>query len=270
VSAGAEPARILAFGACGRMGERVRAAVAADPAACLGGAVEAPAHPELGAKLEDGVVLTDDLATALAGCDAAIAFATPGPSLALARAAAGAGVPCAIGTTGFSEAERGELESIAGEIPLCVAANFSVAVNVHFHLTRLAAELLGPDFDAELVELHHSAKVDAPSGTALRLAEAVAEGRGQRLADHQVLARQGITGPRAEGTIGIQTLRGGDNPGEHTVHFIGQGERLELVHRSATRDHFARGALRAALWLRGRPPCLYDMEQILGLGNETV
>ena len=202
--------------------------------------------------------------------NSAIAFATPGPSLALERAAAGAGVPCAIGTTGFSEDERTELESIATKIPLCVAANFSVAVNVLFHLTRLAAELLGPEFDAELVELHHSAKVDAPSGTALRLAEAVAEGRRQQLADHQVLTRQGITGPRAKGTIGIQTLRGGDNPGEHTVHFVGQGERLELVHRSATRDHFARGALRAALWLRGRTPGLYDMEQILGFRSGAV
>ena len=259
------PARILAFGACGRMGECVRAAVAAEPGARLGGAVEAPGHPRLGETLEDGVVLTDDLASAIADCDAAIVFATPGPSLALARAAADRGVPSAIGTTGFSDGERAELEALAGKAPLCIAANFSVAVNVHFHLTRLAARLLGPEFQAELVELHHSAKVDAPSGTALRLAEAVAEGREQRLADHRVLAREGTTGPRDPDAIGIQTLRGGDNPGEHTVMFVGQGERLELIHRSATRDHFARGALRAALWLRTRPPGLYDMEQVLGL-----
>ena len=258
------PARILAFGACGRMGDCVRAAVAADPGARLGAAVEAPGHARLGEALEDGIVLTDDLEAALAASDAAIAFATPGPSLALARAGAKRGVPCAIGTTGFTPDERAELESAAKEVALCVAANFSVAVNVHFHLTRQAAKLLGPEFEAELVELHHSAKVDAPSGTALRLAEAVAEGRGERLADHQVLSREGITGPRPAGAIGIQTLRGGDNPGEHTVLFVGQGERLELVHRSATREHFARGALRAALWLRGRPPGLYDMEDILG------
>lgn len=270
MSGGGEAARILVFGACGRMGERVRAAVAADPAVRLGAAVEAPGHADLGRALEDGVVLTSDLEAALEASDAAIAFATPGPSLALARAAAARGVPCAIGTTGFSTAERSELEAAAEKAALCVAANFSVAVNVHFHLTRLAAELLGPDFDAELVELHHSAKVDAPSGTALRLAEAVAEGRRQQLAEHQVLAREGLTGPRVPKTIGIQTLRGGDNPGEHTVLFVGQGERLELIHRSSTRDHFARGALRAALWLRTRPPGLYDMEQILGFRNGDV
>lgn len=267
MSHGSDPARILVFGACGRMGDRVRAAVAADPGARLGAAVEAPGHPRLGETLEDGVVLTDDLDAALAASNAVIAFATPGPSLALARAAASRGVPCAIGTTGFSPDERSELESAATQIALCVAANFSVAVNVLFHLTRRAAELLGPDFDAELVELHHSAKVDAPSGTALRLAEAVAEGRSQRLADHQVLTRKGHTGPRPPGAIGIQTLRGGDNPGEHTVIFVGQGERLELVHRSATRDHFARGALRAALWLGTRSPGLYDMEQVLEFRN---
>jgi 4-hydroxy-tetrahydrodipicolinate reductase len=242
----------------------VRAAVAAEPAARLGAAVEASGHARLGEPVEDGIVVTDDLEAALAVSDAAIAFATPEPSLALARAAAERGVPCAIGTTGFSPAGRRALETAAEKVALCVAANFSVAVNVHFHLTRLAAELLGPEFEAELVELHHSAKVDAPSGTALRLAEAVAEGRRQHLAEHQVLVREGITGPRAPGAIGIQTLRGGDNPGEHTVMFVGQGERLELIHRSATRDHFARGALRAALWLQGRPAGLYDMEQILG------
>lgn len=257
-------ARILVFGALGRMGERVRAALAADPGASLGAALEAPGHPRLGEKLEGGVLVSDDLAAGLAACDAAIAFATPGPSLLLLRAAADAGVPCAVGTTGFDEAARAEIASLAERVPLCVAANFSLAVNVLVHLTRRAAELL-PGFDAEIVELHHAQKVDAPSGTALRLGEAIAEGRKKRLADLQVLTREGITGPRPEGAIGIQTLRGGDNPGEHAVHFVGVGERLELVHRSATRDHFARGALRSALWLRGRPPGLYDLEQILGL-----
>ena len=133
------------------------------------------------------------------------------------------------------------------------------------HLVERAADLLGPGYDAEIVELHHSAKRDAPSGTALRLGEAIASGRDVKLADRLVLERSGDTGPRPEGAIGIQTLRGGDNPGEHTVIFVGAGERLELVHRAATRDHFARGAVRAAAWLLGRSPGRYRMEQVLGL-----
>jgi 4-hydroxy-tetrahydrodipicolinate reductase len=247
------------------MGERVRAAIEADPAAALGGALEAPGHPRLGEELAPGVRLGDDCAAALAASDVAIAFAPPAPTLALLRDAALRGVPCAVGTTGFAPAERAELERLAARLPLVVAANFSVAVNVLVHLTRRAAELLGPGFEAEIVELHHAAKVDAPSGTALELAAAVAAGRGGALAGHEVLAREGHTGPRLPGTIGIQALRGGDNPGEHTVLFLGVGERLELAHRAATRDHFARGALRAALWLRARPPGLYGMEQVLGL-----
>jgi 4-hydroxy-tetrahydrodipicolinate reductase len=150
-------------------------------------------------------------------------------------------------------------------IPVVCAPNFSVAVNVLAWLTREAARKLGPDYDAEIVELHHAAKRDAPSGTALRLGEAVAEGRAQKLSDHLVLERAGDIGARPEGAIGIQTLRGGDHPGEHTVLFAGRGEHLELVHRSHTRDHFARGALRAALWLLGRPAGLYRVEEALGL-----
>jgi 4-hydroxy-tetrahydrodipicolinate reductase len=145
------------------------------------------------------------------------------------------------------------------------APNFSVAVNVLVWLVREATRRLGPGYDAELVEIHHSAKRDAPSGTALRLAEAVAEGRGVSLDDHLVLERAGEIGERPAGAIGVQTLRGGDNPGEHTVLFVGNGERIELTHRSFTRDHFARGAVRAAAWLAGRGPGLYRIEQILGL-----
>jgi 4-hydroxy-tetrahydrodipicolinate reductase len=257
--------RVLILGALGRMGERVRAAVAADPDVRLGAALEAPGHPRLGETLEDGVRLAADPDAALEGSDVAIAFAPPAAALRLVRAAAERGVPCAVGTTGFSEAERAELARLGGKIPLVVAANFSVAVNVLRFLTRRAAELLGPGYEAEIVELHHAAKIDAPSGTALELAAAIAAGRGERAGPRTVLAREGETGARPAGAIGIQALRGGDNPGEHTVLFFGAGERLELVHRAATRDHFARGALRAALWLRGRAPGLYDMEQVLGL-----
>jgi 4-hydroxy-tetrahydrodipicolinate reductase len=257
--------RVLVHGALGRMGERVRAAIEAEPGATLGGALEAPGHPRLGEELAPGVRVGADPASALAASDVAIAFAPPAPTLALVRDAAARGVPCAVGTTGFSADDRAELERLAAHLPLVVTPNFSVAVNVLLHLTRRAAELLGPGYDAEIVELHHAAKVDAPSGTALELAAAVAAGRGSKLAAHQVLAREGHTGARPPGAIGIQALRGGDNPGEHTVLFFGAGERLELAHRAATRDHFARGALRAALWLRGRAPGLYGMDQVLDL-----
>jgi len=247
------------------MGERVRAALDLHPELSLGAALEAPGHPQLGSELAPGVQLVSDVAAALEGVDCAIVFATPEPTLALLRAAAERGVPCAVGTTGLNEAQQAEVAVLAKRIPIVVAANFSVAVHVLLHLARRAAELLGDGFDAEIVELHHAAKVDAPSGTALALGRAIAQGQGQRLEDHAVLAREGHTGARPEQAIGIQALRGGDNPGEHTVLFLGSGERLELVHRAMTRDHFARGALRAAAWARGREPGLFDMAEVLGL-----
>jgi 4-hydroxy-tetrahydrodipicolinate reductase len=144
------------------------------------------------------------------------------------------------------------------------APNFSLSVNLLVRLTAEAARVLGPDFDAEIVEIHHAAKRDAPSGTALRLAEAVASARGQELAEHLVLERAGETGARPPGAIGVQALRGGDNPGEHSVYFVGQGERIELIHRSQTRDHFAKGAVRAAAWLVGKGPGLYAIDEVLG------
>ena len=169
------------------------------------------------------------------------------------------------GTTGFSATERAEVDAAATRIPIVWAPNFSIAGNVLAHLVGSAARLLGPGFDAEIVELHHAAKRDAPSGSALRLAEAIAEARGQDLRKTIVAAREGEVGARPAGAIGIQALRGGDNPGEHSVFFLGRGERLELVHRAATRDHFAAGALRAARWLRGRVPGLYTIDEVLGL-----
>jgi 4-hydroxy-tetrahydrodipicolinate reductase len=251
------------------MGERVRALLADVPGAELAAAVERPGHPGLGRVVEGGVRVGADPAGGLAACDVAVVFATPEASLRALRLAADAGRPCVVGTTGFSAEERAEIEAIAGKVPVVLAANFSVAVNVLVHLVREAARRLGPGFDAEIVELHHGAKVDAPSGTALRLGAAVAEGRGER-APSLVLAREGRSGPRPAGAVGIQALRGGDNPGEHTVLFLGRGERLELAHRAATRDHFARGALLAALWVRGRAPGLYDMEDVLGLAPASA
>jgi len=267
-SAGARRGVLLA-GAAGRMGRRICAALADHPALRLAAALEAPDHPALGSALAPGVPLAADVEAALAAnanhVEVAVCFAPPAAALNLLRRAADkpAGLPCVVGTTGFGDSQRSEITALAARLPLLLAANFSVAVNLLFALAREAAQRLGPGYDAEIVELHHSAKQDAPSGTALRLAAAVAEGRGA--APNLILSRSGQTGPRPPGAIGVQTLRGGDNPGEHTLLFLAPGERLELTHRATSRDSFARGALRAAEWLRARPPGLYDMEQVLGL-----
>ena len=185
----------------------------------------------------------------------AIDFSTPAATLAAMRAAADAGVAYVCGTTGCSDDERSEIAALAMRIPVVHAPNFSLAVNVLAWLSREAARRLGAGYDAELVELHHAAMRDAPS----------AAGRNQKLSDHLLLERAGEIGARPEGAIGIQTLRGGDSTGEHTVMFVGQGERLELTHRALSRDHFARGAVRAALWLIGREPSLYPINRVFAL-----
>ena len=256
--------RVAVVGALGRMGEMVRQAVGRDPELVVGGALERPGHPQLGEACE-GATLSDDPATAFANADVVIDFSLPESTLRNLAVAADQGVAYVTGTTGFDAEGLKKIAELAERVPVCHAPNFSLAVNVLAWLVREAAARLGPDFEAELVELHHKMKRDAPSGTALRLAEAVAEGRGQTLAEHLLLERAGDVGAREEGTIAVQTLRGGDNPGEHTVFFIGRGERLELVHRSATREHFAEGAVRAARWLVGRKPGLYRVEEIFGL-----
>jgi 4-hydroxy-tetrahydrodipicolinate reductase len=246
------------------MGERVRAALVQSSDAVLCAALEAEGHAATGDTL-DGILLGDDPAAAFGEAQVAIDFSVPPASLAALSAAAEHGVAYVCGTTGFSEDEKAQLISCAAKVPVVWAANFSISVNVLFHLTRRASELLGEGYDAEIVELHHSAKRDAPSGTALFLAEQIGEARGQSPRDCFVLERAGETGERPPGAIGVQSLRGGDNPGEHTVFFIGRGERLELAHRAATRDHFAAGALRAARWAVRQPPGFYGMAEVLGL-----
>jgi 4-hydroxy-tetrahydrodipicolinate reductase len=259
------PLRVACVGARGRMGERVLAALAEAPDAAACGALEGAGHPDLGQELAPGVRLVADAKEAFARAEVAIDFSVPSASLAALRVAADLGVPYVCGTTGFSPAQREELAQLAGQVGVVWAPNFSAAVNVLVHLVGEAARLLGPGFDAEVLELHHAGKRDAPSGTALRLAAAVAEARSQTLDDVLVPSRYGETGPRPPGAIGVAALRGGDNPGEHVAMLIGRGERLELTHRAATRDHFAAGALRAARWVRGRGPGLYGMEAVLGL-----
>ena len=255
--------KVLVVGALGRMGRAVRAALELEPSLVLAAALEGKEHPEQGARLERGVPVSDDATSALAACDVAIDFSIPSATLATASAAADARVAYVTGTTGFSKTEAAEFDALGAQIPVVRAANFSVAVNTLVWLVRAAAQRLGTGYDAEIVELHHAAKRDAPSGTALRLADAIAEGRGA--AGPVVLERAGEVGARPAGAIGVQALRGGDNAGEHTVMFFGRGERLELAHRANTRDHFAAGAVRVAAWLAGRAPGVYRVEQIFGL-----
>jgi 4-hydroxy-tetrahydrodipicolinate reductase len=247
------------------MGERVRAALDADANTELAGALEARGHTGLGSEVAPGVVVSDDPPSVFKGCDVVIDFSVPKATLSNLAVAANAGVAYVTGTTGFDAAGRSEILGHAARIPIVHAPNFSVAVNVLAWLVREASRKLGPDYDAELFEIHHSAKRDAPSGTALLLAEAVAEGRETELSEHLRLQRAGEIGARPKGEIGVATLRGGDNSGEHSVYFVGGGERIELVHRAHTRDHFARGSVRAAGWVVGRAPGLHPIEKMLGL-----
>ena len=257
--------KVLVVGACGRMGEQVRKWVDEHPSLSLGAALEAAGHPEVGQTLAPGITVSSEIDEVIGDADVVIDFTVPDATIKNLEAAARAGVAYVTGTTGLSEEQKAVLHGLSETIPIIHAPNFSLAVNVLGWLAREAARKLGPEFDAELFEIHHSAKRDAPSGTALFLAEAVAQGRDQSLDEHVILERAGDTGPRPEAAIGIQTLRGGDNPGEHTLYFVGTGERVELTHRSATRDHFAKGAVQCADWLIGKAPGLYPIETVYGL-----
>jgi 4-hydroxy-tetrahydrodipicolinate reductase len=223
------------------------------------------------ASLDPDVLVTsqvdagDDFAAALHDADAVIEFSHHTVTPHVAAACAAAGRLLVIGTTGHTGAELEQIRSAASSIPLVFAPNFSVGVNALFWLTQKAAEILGPDFDLEVVEMHHRLKKDAPSGTARRLAEILAGVRGLQYAGDVRHGREGITGERTSREIGMHALRGGDVVGDHTVIFASQGERVELTHKASSRDTFARGSIRAAKWARGRLPGLYDMQDVLGL-----
>lgn len=209
--------------------------------------------------------LGSDVQSALARAEVLVDFSVPEATLALARACAERGVALVSGTTGFSAQQRAQLQEVAQHVPLCLAANFSTGVTLCLGLLRQAAQVLADEADVEIIEAHHRHKVDAPSGTALAMGEAVAAARGRSLAELAVYHREGITGPRPAGSIGFATVRGGDIVGEHTALFAAEGERLEISHRAGSRAAFARGALRAAHWLVKQPPGIYDMEDVLGL-----
>jgi 4-hydroxy-tetrahydrodipicolinate reductase len=254
------------------MGRAILPLLAASDDLVLTGALASPGNPAVGqdagaiAGLPGlGVAVTDDPERALAGAAVAVDFTRAGASLTHARVCARRGVPLVIGTTGHDETARREIEDLARSVPLVVAPNLSLGVNLLLRLAEIAAGAL-PAYDAEIYEAHHAGKVDAPSGTALALGEAVARARGSSLDALAVYARRGDTGSRTPGTIGFSVLRAGDIVGEHRLMLAGPGERVELAHLAQDRSGFARGALVAARWLgQGRTAGLYDMKDVLGL-----
>jgi 4-hydroxy-tetrahydrodipicolinate reductase len=215
-----------------------------------------------------GIVVQEDVAQALSGAEALIDFTAPTATLAMAEKTAAAGLVHVIGTTGMTDAEIAALTPLADRAVIVRAGNMSLGVNLLVQLTKKVAAALDADYDIEVIEAHHNRKVDAPSGTALMLGEAAAEGRGVALAEVADRGRDGITGARKRGDIGFTAIRGGDIVGEHDVMFAAEGERIILRHVASDRAVFARGALKAALWSRGRAPGAYDMLDVLGLKGD--
>lgn len=264
--------RIIVAGAAGRMGRRICALASEYPGLKLTGAFERETHPDVGRDVGEvagegalGIMLARSLTSVVDAGDVVIEFSSPEATLANMRIAADKGVGMVIGTTGMDKAGQAEIAGLAKRIPCVYAGNMSLGINLLLNVVGLVARSLGDDYDVEVIEAHHRMKKDAPSGTALMLARAAAGALGRDLDADGVFERHGIIGERKPREIGVQTIRAGDIVGEHTVMFGGMGERIEITHRVSNRDTFARGALKAALWLEGRKPGLYDMQDVLGL-----
>jgi 4-hydroxy-tetrahydrodipicolinate reductase len=263
--------RIAIAGAAGRMGRTLIEAVLESGDLSLAAALEARGHSQLGKDAGEpvgracDVAIGADVAAAVAAADCLIDFTVPEATLSNLDACAARGTCAVIGTTGFSPDQRRKVDAAAKRIPIVLAPNFAVGVNAVFKLAETAARILGDSYDVEIIEAHHRHKVDAPSGTALRLGEVVAAALGRDLKAAAVHGRSGITGERDAKAIGFHAIRGGDIVGEHTVIFAGEGERVEVTVRSGNRKTYALGALRAARWLKGKPPGVYDMFDVLGL-----
>jgi 4-hydroxy-tetrahydrodipicolinate reductase len=264
--------RVVIAGAGGRMGRTLIHAVAANKAVTLAGAVDAPASAVIGRDAgelaglgKNGISVVADAAPLLRSADALIEFTIPAATLAFAELAANAGLVHVIGTTGHSAEEDAVIAKAASRAIIVKSGNMSLGVNLLAALVKRVAKTLNDDYDIEIVEMHHNKKIDAPSGTALMFGRAAAAGRGVDLARRSVRGRDGMTGARCAGDIGFASLRGGTVVGEHSVIFAGPAERIELTHRAEDRMIFARGALHAALWARGKKPGLYSMADVLGL-----
>lgn len=264
--------KVAIVGAAGRMGGRLIHAVCEAEGLELSGAVERPGHPQTGMDAglvagvgELGVAISDDLSATMENADVLIDFTFPEVTLNNLEICSKLGKMIVSGSTGFTPEQKARVQEYAKEIPVVMAPNMSVGVNACFKLLKEAAKILGDDFDVEVVELHHNKKKDSPSGTAVRMGEVVAETLGR---DYDKVAnyhREGMCGERSKDEIGMQTVRGGDIVGEHTVYFIGMGERIEISHRAMSRDMFARGAARACQWLTDKGAGLYDMQDVLEL-----
>jgi 4-hydroxy-tetrahydrodipicolinate reductase len=264
--------RIAVLGAAGRMGQALTRALAETEGCVVAGGLEAEGSPAIGRDIgvvagldELGATITGDPLPLFTHVDGVLDFTSPAATVAFAGLAAQARIVHVIGTTGFADDDLAKLDAAARHATIVKAGNMSMGVNLLAALTARVAATLGPDFDIEILEMHHRHKRDAPSGTSLMLGNAAAEGRKVGLAEHSVRSRDGDTGPRRSGDIGFAALRGGDVVGEHRVIFAGPGERIELAHIATDRGIFARGAVNAALWARGKPPGLYSMADVLGL-----
>lgn len=262
---------VVIAGCSGRMGQALLEGVLADDALRLHAALDRPDSPEIGRDAglrfgrTTGVTVGADVAAALRGAHALIDFTRPEPSLAYIDACARAGVSVVVGTTGFDAAQKARIEQAAQSVGIVFAPNMSVGVTLLIDLVQAAARVLSDGYDVEIIEAHHRHKIDAPSGTALRLGEAAAEALGRDLGKCAVYGREGVTGERDANTIGFATIRGGDVVGDHTVLFAGSGERVELTHKASSRATFAQGALRAVKFLADKQRGLYDMRDVLGL-----
>jgi 4-hydroxy-tetrahydrodipicolinate reductase len=274
MSAPTSDMRVVIAGAGGRMGRTLIHAVTASKGLALAGAVDAPGSAVIGRDAGElaglgpnGIKVVSDVAPLLKQADGLIEFIIPAATLAFAELTAAAGLVHIIGTTGHSAEEEAVIAKAASRAAIVKSGNMSLGVNLLVALTKRVAKTLNEDYDIEILEMHHNKKIDAPSGTALMLGRAAAEGRGVDLAKRSVRGRDGMTGARHPGDIGFASLRGGTVVGEHSAIFAGPAERIELSHRAEDRMIFARGALHAALWARGKKPGLYSMADVLGLAN---
>ena len=266
--------RLVVAGAGGRMGRAVIKAIAETGGVALAGAVDAPGGAAIGCDSgelagvgRNGIAINDKAPAMLVDADGLVDFTTPAATVALTEESADRGLVHIIGTTGFTEAHERAIAVAAARARIVKSGNMSLGVNLLAALVRQVAKRLDAEFDIEIVEMHHNKKVDAPSGTALLFGAAAASGRNVDLAGHSVRARTGHTGARKAGNIGFASLRGGTVVGEHSVIFAGPYERVELVHKAEDRMIFARGAIKAALWVRGQKPGLYSMADVLGLSG---
>jgi len=264
-------AGVAVCGAMGRMGKAILSILGENPFGLhLTGAVEAPGHPFLGQDASmagagrAGVKVTDDIGAAVAEADVIIDFSSADSSVRHAWAAAQGGKPIIVGSTGILEDQRDRIREASARVAIVQSPNMSIGVNLMFRVAADVARVLGDDYDVEIVETHHRFKKDAPSGTAVKLADVVAQALGRRMSDVGVYGRKGMTGERPRKEIGVFAVRSGDVVGEHTLVFGGIGERIEITHRAQSRETFARGAVRAAAWAIGKPPGLYDMADVLG------